>query len=68
MLILWQTSWMAQLIYWETKVFMTNDAKHEKPLATSFAFGAAVFTGSGDSDISPGKMDLFVVSLVVSFA
>lgn len=43
-------------------MFMTNDAKHEKPLISSIVFGTSVFTGSGNSDISPGSLDLFVVS------
>lgn len=54
---------MTQLIYWETKVFMTNDAKHEKPLTSSFSFGTSVFTGTGTSDMGPGAADLFVVSI-----
>ncbi|KAL0841121.1 hypothetical protein ABMA28_014878 [Loxostege sticticalis] len=59
-----ENSWMTQLIYWETKVFMTNDAKHEKPLTSSFSFGTSVFTGTGTSDMGPGAADLFVVVLI----
>ncbi|KAG6445856.1 hypothetical protein O3G_MSEX004127 [Manduca sexta] len=59
-----QNSWMSLLIYWETKVFMTNDAKHEHPMMSSFAFGTAVFTGTGTSDIAPGITDLVVVVLL----
>lgn len=56
-----QNSWMGQLIYWETKVFMTNEAKHERPTLSSFSFGSAVFTNSGMSDIAPGVNDHLVV-------
>ncbi|KAJ8730193.1 hypothetical protein PYW07_017231 [Mythimna separata] len=54
-------SWMSQLIYWETKVFMAIEAHHESPLKTSFLFGTSVFTGTGNSDLAPGDLDLIVV-------
>ncbi|KAH9627836.1 hypothetical protein HF086_001732 [Spodoptera exigua] len=54
-------TWMSQLIYWETKVFMTNEARHETPLTTSFLFGTSVLTGSGTSEVAPGNIDLFAV-------
>ena len=57
-----QNSWMSQLIYWETKVFMAVEAHHESPLKTSFLFGTAVFTGTGSSAFAPGDLDLMVVS------
>ncbi|XP_022831179.1 uncharacterized protein LOC111359777 [Spodoptera litura] len=57
-------SWMSQLIYWETKVFMTNEARHESPLKTSFLFGTSVFTGTGSSEVAPGSLDLFVVMFI----
>ncbi|XP_063825381.1 uncharacterized protein LOC135074947 [Ostrinia nubilalis] len=60
-----ENSWMAQLIYWETKVFMTNEAKHEKPLVSSLLFGTSAFTGTGTSDMGPGPGDLFVVMLII---
>lgn len=56
-----QNSWMAQLIYWETKVFMTSDAKHERPFLSALIFGTTVFTNSGMADIAPGTNDLIVV-------
>ncbi|CAH2980383.1 unnamed protein product [Chilo suppressalis] len=59
-----ENSWMARLIYWETKMFMTTDAKHDKPLASSFTFGTSTFTGSGTSDIAPGSDDLLIVLLI----
>ncbi|KAM3964354.1 uncharacterized protein ACR2FA_001326 [Aphomia sociella] len=59
-----ENSWMAQLIYWETKVFMTNEARHEAPTLSSFSFGTSVFTGTGASDIAPGSTDLLVVVLL----
>lgn len=52
---------MSQLIYWETKVFMTNDAKHERPFISALIFGTSVFTNSGMSDMAPGGNDLLVV-------
>ncbi|XP_075973154.1 uncharacterized protein LOC142974603 [Anticarsia gemmatalis] len=55
------TSWMSKLIFWETKVYLTNYAMHESPLKTAFMFGTSVFTGSGSSDISPGTKDIVVV-------
>ncbi|XP_028158356.1 uncharacterized protein LOC114351371 [Ostrinia furnacalis] len=60
-----ENSWMAQLIYWETKVFMTNEAKHEKPLVSSLLFGTSAFTGTGTSDMGPGPGDLFVIMLII---
>ncbi|XP_072932091.1 uncharacterized protein [Epargyreus clarus] len=54
-------SWMAQLIHWETKVFVTNEAKHERPTISSLYFGSSVFTGSGTSDLAPGSADLMMV-------
>ncbi|XP_052759511.1 uncharacterized protein LOC113513411 [Galleria mellonella] len=59
-----EKSWMAQLIFWETKVFMINEARHEKPFLTSSSFGTSVFTGTGTSDLAPGRADLFVVMLI----
>ncbi|XP_059045360.1 uncharacterized protein LOC131841129 [Achroia grisella] len=56
-----EKSWLTQLIFWETKVFMTNDARHEKPILSSFSFGTSVFTGTGTSDLAPGTADLLVV-------
>ncbi|XP_026725097.1 uncharacterized protein LOC113492021 [Trichoplusia ni] len=56
-----ENSWMAQLIYWETKVFMSVEARHETPMKTAFVFGTTVFTGSGSSEIAPGDIDLIVV-------
>ncbi|VVC96843.1 unnamed protein product, partial [Leptidea sinapis] len=41
-----EDSWLAQLIYWESKVYVTKHAKHEMTLMSSFAFGTAMFTGS----------------------
>ncbi|KPJ02722.1 Potassium voltage-gated channel subfamily H member 6 [Papilio xuthus] len=58
-------SWMAQLIYWETKIFVTNDAKHEKPIITALDFGTSIFTGSGTSDLAPGIRDLIFVTLLL---
>ncbi|KAF9806423.1 hypothetical protein SFRURICE_001218 [Spodoptera frugiperda] len=55
-----KNSWMSQLIYWETKVFMTNEARHETPLKTSFLLGTSVFTGTGTSEVAPGNLDIFV--------
>ncbi|XP_073944711.1 uncharacterized protein isoform X2 [Choristoneura fumiferana] len=61
-----KNSWMTQLIYWETKVFLTNNAKHEKPMTTSLLFGTSAFTLAGTSDISPGVTDLlFVVTIFI---
>ncbi|KPJ08211.1 Cyclic nucleotide-gated cation channel [Papilio machaon] len=57
-----KSSWMAQLIYWETKIFVTNDAKHEKPIITALDFGTSIFTGSGTSDLAPGMRDLIFES------
>ncbi|KAJ8728052.1 hypothetical protein PYW08_016437 [Mythimna loreyi] len=54
-------SWMSQLIYWETKVFMAIEAHHESPLKTSFLFGTSVFTGTGNSELAPGDLDLIAV-------
>lgn len=53
---------MAQLILVETKVFVTNHARHESPVTTSLGFGTAVFTGSGVGEFSPGTKDLLVVN------
>lgn len=53
---------MSLLIFWETKVYMMNEAKHEKPMKTAFSFGTAIFTGTGTSDISPGSKDILLVS------
>lgn len=53
---------MSLLIYWETKVFMTNEAKHEKPMMTSFSFGTSIFTNTGASDMAPGSNDVLVVN------
>ncbi|CAH4029383.1 unnamed protein product [Pieris brassicae] len=58
-----ENSWLVQLIYWETKVFVTNNAKHENPQVSSFSFGTAVFTGIGMSEIAPGIGDLFLDSM-----
>ncbi|XP_047513975.1 uncharacterized protein LOC125055559 [Pieris napi] len=60
-----ENSWLVQLIYWETKVFVTNKAKHEKPQVSSFSFGTAVFTGIGMSEIAPGIGDLFLVVVLL---
>ncbi|XP_047995148.1 uncharacterized protein LOC125233252 [Leguminivora glycinivorella] len=57
-------SWVKHLIYWETKVFSTMNAKHEKPMVSSLMFGSAAFTGSGIADIAPGVADLFVVIVI----
>ncbi|CAH1645596.1 unnamed protein product [Spodoptera littoralis] len=57
-----KNSWMSQLIYWETKVFMTNEARHESPLKTSFLFGTSVFTGTGSSEV----MFLYVLGAYLS--
>ncbi|XP_068632021.1 uncharacterized protein [Battus philenor] len=57
-------SWMAQLIYWETKVFVTNDARHERPMMTALGFGTAVFSGSGSSDTAPGVKDIILVTIL----
>ncbi|XP_063618999.1 uncharacterized protein LOC134791774 [Cydia splendana] len=54
-------SWVKHLIFWETKVFSTLNAKHEKPMVSSLMFGAAAFTGAGIADIAPGVADLFVL-------
>ncbi|XP_039754559.1 uncharacterized protein LOC120629631 [Pararge aegeria] len=56
-----ENSWMSLLIYWETKIFVTNDAKHERPMTSSLFFGTSVFTGSGASEISPGTEDLILI-------
>ncbi|KAJ0177120.1 hypothetical protein K1T71_007129 [Dendrolimus kikuchii] len=56
-----ENSWMTKLIYWETKVFMTNNAKHEKPMISAFSFGTATFSATGLSDIAPGYEDLIAV-------
>ncbi|XP_053607909.1 uncharacterized protein LOC128673815 isoform X2 [Plodia interpunctella] len=56
-----EKSWMSQLIYWETKVFMTTNARHERPFVSAFAFGSSVFTLTGSSDLAPGVRDLLVV-------
>ncbi|XP_013143805.1 PREDICTED: uncharacterized protein LOC106107482 isoform X2 [Papilio polytes] len=58
-------SWMSQLIYWETKIFVTNDAKHEKPIVTALDFGTSIFTGSGTSDLAPGIRDLLFVTFLL---
>lgn len=42
-------------------MFMTNEAKHERPTMSSFSFGSAVFTNSGMSDVAPGSNDQLVV-------
>ncbi|XP_026317546.1 uncharacterized protein LOC113228451 isoform X2 [Hyposmocoma kahamanoa] len=56
-----ESSWMSQLILAETKVFVTNNARHEYPITTAISFGTAVFTGSGIGELSPGTSDLLVV-------
>nr|XP_034830292.1 uncharacterized protein LOC117987394 [Maniola hyperantus] len=60
-----ENSWMSLLIFWETKIFVTNDAKHERPMTSSIFFGASVFTGSGTSEISPGSEDLMLIVLLL---
>ncbi|CAG4980121.1 unnamed protein product [Colias eurytheme] len=60
-----EKSWLSQLIYWETKVFVTINAKHEKPMVTSLSFGTSVFTGNGMSDIAPGFGDVLLVVLLL---
>ncbi|XP_045497710.1 uncharacterized protein LOC123695820 [Colias croceus] len=60
-----EKSWLSQLIYWETKVFVTINAKHEKPMVTSLSFGTSVFTGNGMSDIAPGIGDVLLVVLLL---
>uniref|UniRef100_A0A2A4K7A7 Cyclic nucleotide-binding domain-containing protein n=1 Tax=Heliothis virescens TaxID=7102 RepID=A0A2A4K7A7_HELVI len=59
-----ENTWMSQLIYWETKVFMTNEARHERPMKTSFLFGTSVFTGFGSSEVAPGDEDLLLTVLL----
>ncbi|XP_026317795.1 uncharacterized protein LOC113228654 [Hyposmocoma kahamanoa] len=59
-----KSSWMAQLILLETKVFVTNHAQHEHPITTSLGFGTAVFTGSGIGELAPGTYDLWVVVIL----
>ncbi|XP_060802937.1 uncharacterized protein LOC106141179 isoform X1 [Amyelois transitella] len=60
----YEKSWMSQLIYWETKVFMTNNARHERPMVSAFAFGTSVFTLTGSSDLAPGVRDLLIVVIM----
>ncbi|CAH2106526.1 unnamed protein product [Euphydryas editha] len=60
-----ENSWMGLLIYWETKIFVTNSAKHERALNSAFAFGTSIFTGSGTSGISPGGEDLYLVVILM---
>ncbi|XP_063895224.1 uncharacterized protein LOC135118099 isoform X1 [Helicoverpa armigera] len=59
-----ENTWMSQLIYWETKVFMTNEARHESPMKTSFLFGTSVFTGFGSSEVAPGEQDLLITVML----
>ncbi|XP_049869364.1 uncharacterized protein LOC126369114 [Pectinophora gossypiella] len=57
-------SWMQQLIYLETKLFVTRRAKHVRPILSSIVFGTAIFTGSGSSNYMPGSSDLVVVMII----
>lgn len=58
---------MTQLIHWETKIYMTTNAKHEKITLTSLLFGTSIFTGAGNSDIPPGVEDLILVIIIKSY-
>ncbi|XP_046959701.1 uncharacterized protein LOC124529826 [Vanessa cardui] len=61
-----ENTWMGLLIYWETKIFVRNNAKHETPISSALSFGTSVFTGSGASDISPGLEDLGLVIVLIA--
>ncbi|XP_050346244.1 uncharacterized protein LOC126770751 [Nymphalis io] len=60
-----ENTWMGLLIYWETKIFVRNNAKHETPVSSALSFGTSVFTGSGASVISPGVEDLGLVIILI---
>nr|XP_032525964.1 uncharacterized protein LOC116776822 [Danaus plexippus plexippus] len=62
-----EDSWMAALIYWETKIFVTNDAKHERPKTSAFCLGTAIITGSGSSNVYPGTGDIILVIILIAF-